>query len=78
MGTGVQRYKDELKNGDLFVGVGVVTAGSLRGAVLATAPRARAAARGRAIDIVRRHPVLRSAAGFLRAKYRVARSGRGH
>ena len=78
MGTGLQRYKDELKNGDLFVGVGIVTTGSLRGAVLATAPRARAAARGRVIDVVRRHPVLHSAAGWLRAKYRVARSGRGH
>jgi hypothetical protein len=30
MGTGLQRYKDELKNGDLFVGVGMVTADSLR------------------------------------------------
>lgn len=78
MGTGVQRYKDELKNGDLFVGVGTVTTGSLHGAVLATAPRARAAARQRAVDVVRRHPVLRSAAGWLRAKYRLARSGRGH
>lgn len=78
MGTGLQRYKDELKNGDLFVGVGIVTTGSLRGAVLATAPRARAAARGRAIEVVRRHPVLYSAAGRLRAKYRMARSGRGH
>lgn len=78
MGTGLQRYKDELKNGDLFVGVGIVTTGSLRGAVLATAPRARAAARGRVIEVVRRHPVLHSAAGWLRAKYRQARSGRGH
>jgi hypothetical protein len=77
MGTGIQRYKDELKNGDLFVGVGIVTTGSL-GAVLATAPRARAAARGRAIDVVRRHPVLLRGAGWLRAKYRLARSGRGH
>lgn len=78
MGTGLQRYKDELKNGDLFVGVGIVTTGSLRGAVLATAPRVRAAARGQVIDVVRRHPVLRSAAGWLRGKYRLARSGRGH
>jgi CelD/BcsL family acetyltransferase involved in cellulose biosynthesis len=78
MGTGVQRYKDELKNGDLFVGVGMVTTGSLRGAVLATAPRARAAARGRVIDVVKRHPVLHSAGGRLRAKYRLARSGRGY
>ena len=38
MGTGLQRYKDELKNGDLFVGVGIVTTGSLRGAVLADGP----------------------------------------
>jgi CelD/BcsL family acetyltransferase involved in cellulose biosynthesis len=78
MGTGLQRYKDELKNGDLFVGVGIVTTGSLRGAVLATAPRARAAARGRVIEVVRRHPVLHSAADWLRAKYRQARSGHGH
>lgn len=75
LGTGVQRYKDELKNGDLFVGVGVATAGSLRGAVLATAPRVRATARRRAVATVQRHPVLRSAAGWLRAKYRQARSG---
>jgi len=78
MGTGLQRYKDELKNGDLFVGAGIVTAGSLRGAVLATAPRVRTAARQRAIDVVERHPVVRSAAVRLRAKYRLARSGRGH
>ncbi|HET6192254.1 MAG TPA: hypothetical protein VFE59_35250 [Trebonia sp.] len=46
--------------------------------VLATAPRARAAARRRATDVVKRHPVLHSASGWLRAKYRMARSGRGH
>ncbi len=76
LGTGVQRYKDELKNDDLFVGVGVVTTGSLRGAVLATAPRVRATARRRVIAVVERHPMLHSAAGWLRAKYRLARSGR--
>jgi len=32
----LERPKDELENGDLFVGV--VTSGSLHGAVLATAP----------------------------------------
>ena len=77
MGTGLQRYKDELKNGDLFVGAGIVTAGSLHGAVLATAPRVRTAARRRAIDVVTRHPVLGGAASRLRAKYRLARSGPG-
>lgn len=75
MGTGLQRYKDELKNGDLFVGVGIVTTGSLRGAALATAPRVRATARRRAIATVRRHAILYGAAGWLRAKYRQARSG---
>lgn len=59
-----------------FVGVGTVTTGSLHGAVLATASRARGAARRRAIDVVRRHPVLHNTAGWLRAKYRLARSGR--
>lgn len=75
MGTGVQRYKDELKNGDLFVGVGIVTTGSLRGAALTTARRTRATARRRVIDAVRAHPVLYSAGGWLRSKYRLARSG---
>lgn len=76
LGTGVQRYKEELKNGDLFVGFGVVTAGSLHGAVLEAVHRVRVTGRREVINTVKRNPILFRAAGWVRTKYRLARNTR--
>jgi CelD/BcsL family acetyltransferase involved in cellulose biosynthesis len=43
MGTGPERYKQELKNGDFFVGAGTATTGTPRSAALLTAQRLRVA-----------------------------------
>jgi CelD/BcsL family acetyltransferase involved in cellulose biosynthesis len=70
LGTGVQRYKEQLKNGDFFVGVGTATAGSPRGAVMATALRVREGGGRWMVNAVKRNPVLFGAAGWLRTRYR--------
>jgi CelD/BcsL family acetyltransferase involved in cellulose biosynthesis len=72
MGTGIQRYKDELKTGDIFVGTGMVTAKSL----LAAAHLARGVARPRVIGAIKQNPVMFQATSWLRRKYRLARNAR--
>lgn len=72
LGTGFQRYKEELKTGDLFVGKGTVA----RRSVLATAQRAQSDARQWALRTVKSHPSLYQAAGTLRGHYRRARGTR--
>ena len=72
MGTGVQRYKDELKTGDIFVGTGLVTAKSL----LAAAHLARGIGRQRVIGTIKQNPVMFQATSWLRARYRLARNAR--
>jgi CelD/BcsL family acetyltransferase involved in cellulose biosynthesis len=76
MGTGDQQYKEDLKNDDLFVGVGTVTAGSLRSATLASVLRARRSGGRRVVDAVKKNPITFATAGWLRTKYRLARSSR--
>jgi CelD/BcsL family acetyltransferase involved in cellulose biosynthesis len=66
MGTGMQRYKEELKSGDLFVGAGIVTRKSL----LSAAHRARITGRRRMVETIKRNPTLRQGAGWLRKRYR--------
>jgi CelD/BcsL family acetyltransferase involved in cellulose biosynthesis len=70
LGTGANRYKDELKTGDLFVGEGVVTTHS----PLAAAHVARWAARRWAVQAIRRHTRALRGAKRLRAGYRQART----
>ena len=76
MGTGIQRYKEELKSGDIFVGTGLVTAKSL----LAAAHLARGTGRQRVIGAIKQNPVLFQATSWFRRKYRLARNARmrGH
>lgn len=70
LGTGVQRYKEELKSGDIFVGEGIVTGGSL----LATAHRARGIWGQWAVGTIKQHPRLFEAANWLRKQHRLRRS----
>lgn len=69
MGTGVQRYKEELKSGDLFVGAGTVTTGSL----LAAAHRAGGIGGQWAVSTIKQHPFVFETANRLRRRYRLAR-----
>jgi CelD/BcsL family acetyltransferase involved in cellulose biosynthesis len=70
MGTGIHRYKEELKSGDIFVGGGTVTGDSL----LAAAHRARGIASQRMITTIKRHPLPYETGKWLRKQYRLARS----
>lgn len=72
MGTGAQRYKDELKSGEIFVGQGVVSGRS----VLAAAHRAQGTGSQWAVRLVKQQPVLFKTAGWLRRQYRLTRSAR--
>ena len=69
LGTGANRYKEELKSRDIFVGKGIVTGRSL----LAAAHRARWAAGPWAVRKLRQHPSFFQAAHRLRRHYREAR-----
>jgi CelD/BcsL family acetyltransferase involved in cellulose biosynthesis len=68
MGTGVQRYKEELKSGDLFVGFGAVSAGSVRGAALAAAHGLREGSGRRLAGAVKHNAALSKAAYWLRGR----------
>jgi CelD/BcsL family acetyltransferase involved in cellulose biosynthesis len=70
MGTGIQRYKEELKSGEFFVGTGIVARSSL----LAAAYQMRRTGGRRVVEAVKRNPVLFRSAGWLRQKYRSARN----
>jgi CelD/BcsL family acetyltransferase involved in cellulose biosynthesis len=70
MGTGIQRYKEELKNGENFVGGGIVTGKSL----LAAVHRARGFGGQWMITTIKQHPLLFEAARLLRNQYRLTRS----
>jgi CelD/BcsL family acetyltransferase involved in cellulose biosynthesis len=70
MGTGVQRYKEELKSGEIFVGGGTVTGRSL----LAVAHQARGIGGRWVITTIKQHPHLFGAARGLRNRYRLTRS----
>jgi CelD/BcsL family acetyltransferase involved in cellulose biosynthesis len=70
MGTGIQRYKEELKSGEFFVGTGIVATRPF----LAAAYRARIAGSRRLVDAVKQNPALFRTAGWLRKKYRSARN----
>lgn len=70
MGTGIQRYKEELKNGEIFVGGGIVTGKSL----LAAAHRARGIGSQWLVTTVKQHPRLFETARSLRNRYRLTRS----
>jgi CelD/BcsL family acetyltransferase involved in cellulose biosynthesis len=72
MGTGVQRYKEELKSGDLFVGFGAATAGSARGAALAVARQVREDGGRRLAGAVKQNATLSRAAYRLRDRRRSA------
>lgn len=72
MGTGVQRYKEELKSGDIFVSSGIVTGESL----LATAHRARGIGSQWVASTIKQHPLVFEATKWLRKRYRLARSVR--
>jgi CelD/BcsL family acetyltransferase involved in cellulose biosynthesis len=70
MGTGIQRYKEELKSGEIFVGAGIVTTKSL----LAATHRAWRIGSQRAVGAVKQNPTLFHAAGWLRKRYRSVRN----
>jgi CelD/BcsL family acetyltransferase involved in cellulose biosynthesis len=70
MGTGFQRYKEELKSGDIFVGGGIVTGRSL----FAAAHQARGVGSQWAVNRIKQHPPLLKAASWLRKQYRLTRS----
>jgi CelD/BcsL family acetyltransferase involved in cellulose biosynthesis len=70
MGTGAKRYKEELKTGDICVGIGVVT----RRSPLAAAHKARDAAGQWAVRTIKGYPHLFAAAASLRRAYRQARN----
>ncbi|HEY2401280.1 MAG TPA: GNAT family N-acetyltransferase [Steroidobacteraceae bacterium] len=72
LGTGVQRYKEELKSSDIFVGAGIVTTKSL----LAAAHRAGGVGGQWAVGTIKQHPFLFEAASWLRKRYRLARDSR--
>jgi CelD/BcsL family acetyltransferase involved in cellulose biosynthesis len=65
MGSGPERYKQTLKNHDLFIGAGIVA----RGPVLAAAHRVRSAATDVARSHIKRHPALFRAADKLLRHY---------
>ena len=69
MGTGVQRYKDELKTGEFIVGAGIVSAGSLRAAT----HRAGIIGSKRVMAAIKQNPALFHSGRWLRRKYRSAR-----
>jgi CelD/BcsL family acetyltransferase involved in cellulose biosynthesis len=70
MGTGVQRYKEELKTGDIFVGGGIVTGQS----PLAAARRMQGIWGQWAINTIKQHPRVFAATDWLRKQYRLARN----
>jgi CelD/BcsL family acetyltransferase involved in cellulose biosynthesis len=70
LGTGVNRYKEELKSGDIFVGAGMVTTAS----PLAAVHRARRVGGRWMVETIKQNPRLLLAAGFLRKTYRSARN----
>jgi CelD/BcsL family acetyltransferase involved in cellulose biosynthesis len=70
MGTGIQRYKEELKSGEIFVGVGTVTRRSL----LAAAHRAREIGSQRVITTIKQQRRLFDTTRWLRNQYRLTRS----
>ena len=70
LGTGVNRYKEELKSGDIFVGAGMVTTAS----PLAAVHRARTVGGRWMVETIKQNPRLLLAAGFLRKAYRSARN----
>jgi CelD/BcsL family acetyltransferase involved in cellulose biosynthesis len=70
MGTGIQRYKEELKSGDFFVGSGIVSAKSL---LAVMHQRGRIGSR-QVVEAVKRNPALFHATGWLRKRYRSARN----
>lgn len=72
MGTGIQRYKEELKSGEIFVGTGIVTTKSF----LAATHRAGIIGSQRVIKAIKQNPTLFHAAGWLRRTYRSARNSR--
>lgn len=69
MGTGANRYKEELKSRDILVGKGIVTAGS----PLAALHQVRFAAGPWAARTIKRHPSFFRTAHWLRGYYREAR-----
>ncbi len=74
MGTGIQRYKEELKSSEILVGFGAVSAGSFRSAVFTTANRAREATSRWLVSAVRQNTTVFKAAYWLRTKHRLARN----
>jgi CelD/BcsL family acetyltransferase involved in cellulose biosynthesis len=70
LGAGHQRYKEELKTDDIFVGKGIVTRHSL----LAAAHRARTGGGQWAAQTIRQHPHLLTAATWFRKRYRLLRN----
>lgn len=72
MGTGIQRYKEELKSGEIFVGVGIVTTKSL----LAATHRSWIIGGQWVVEAIKQNPTLFHAAGWLRKMYRSARNAR--
>lgn len=70
LGTGIQRYKEELKSGEFFVGSGIVITKSL----LAVMHRRGRIGSRRVVAAVKRNPALFHAAGWLRKRYRSARN----
>ena len=72
MGTGIQRYKEELKSRDIFVGEGIVTGQSL----LAAAHQARGIGGRWTVDTIKQHRLLFEATSWLRKQYRLAGNAR--
>jgi CelD/BcsL family acetyltransferase involved in cellulose biosynthesis len=72
MGTGAQRYKEELKNRDIFVGEGIVTGRSL----LAAVHQVRGIGGRWTTDTIKRHRSLFEPAAWLRKQYRLVKSAR--
>jgi CelD/BcsL family acetyltransferase involved in cellulose biosynthesis len=70
MGTGIQRYKEELKSGDIFVGVGMVTSASL----LAATHRAMGNGGPWLVKTIKQNQTLFQAASWIRKRYRLARN----
>lgn len=72
MGTGIQRYKEELKSYDIFVGEGAVTGRS----PLAAAHRAQGTWSRWTVGTIKQYRPLFEAATWLRTQYRQASSAR--
>jgi len=72
MGTGIQRYKEELKSNDIFVGVGMVTSGSL----LAATHRVMGTGGLWASKAIKKNQPLFQFARWTRKRYRSARNTR--